>query len=375
MKLLYVTDALAIHGGLERVLTEKANWLSSQQNYDVFLLTVNQGTHPLAFPLSPRVVFDDLNICFYQQYRYSALKRLWQRRRLHQKFRRLLAEKIGQTAPDVIICARLDYVKDLVKVKGNVPLVFESHSSRRASLIEGDGWLRRFHVWYLQQAVKKAQMVVALTEGDAEEWRKLIPKVRVAPDVVCLNDTGAYSDCKAKSVAFVGRFSKQKDIGSLLRIWMLVHHRYPDWHLHVYGGYGDEYEKWHAILQQSDCNITVHDTTADIMERYLEHSMLIMTSRYEPFGLVLPEAMSCGLPVIAFDCPYGPKSIVSDGVDGYLVEPGNIEEFSDKVCALIENPVLRGKIGQAGVQSSQRFRANVIMTCWKSLLDEILLKK
>ena len=95
-----------------------------------------------------------------------------------------------------------------------------------------------------------------------------------------------------------------------------------------------------------------------------------MTSRYEPFGLVLPEAMSCGLPVVAFDCPYGPAEIVTDGFDGFLVRQRKLEEFADKVCLLMDNQELRVKIGKAGIVSSQKYDVNHIMSLWKQLFKQ-----
>ena len=100
--------------------------------------------------------------------------------------------------------------------------------------------------------------------------------------------------------------------------------------------------------------------------------MLLLTSRYEPFGLVLPEAMSCGLPVVSFDCDYGPREIITDGIDGYLVPLANVDLFAERICQLIENPDLRQKMGKAGVLSSQRFSPEKIMPQWKSLFERIV---
>ena len=96
-----------------------------------------------------------------------------------------------------------------------------------------------------------------------------------------------------------------------------------------------------------------------------------MTSRYEPFGLVLPEAMSFGVPVVAFDCPFGPASIITNGKDGFLVKNRDINEFAEKVCLLIENPEMRKAMGRAGIQSSQRYSAFLIMPKWKALFEQI----
>lgn len=372
MRLLYVTDALAVHGGLERVLVEKANWLVAHGGYEVFLLTINQGNHPICFPLHSDVSYDDLGICFYQQYHLPFWKRPIINHKLHLQFCEKLSRRIQVTTPDVIICTRLDYVCDIVRIKGIIPLVFESHSCRLASRFEGDGLLRRIHVWYLQLAVKKADMVVALTEGDAEEWRKLTSKVCVIPNVVHLNESDSFSDCVTKSAIFVGRFSKQKDVGSLLRIWSLVHQRHPDWCLHIYGGYGDEQETIYANIKQMNTSIQIHEPTSDIFAKYKESSFLLLTSCYEPFGLVLLEAMSCGLPVVAFDCPYGPADIISDSNNGFLISERKCKEYANKVSLLIEQLDLRQKMGKAGIVSSKKYDASSIMPLWKHLFNQLV---
>lgn len=372
MRLLYVCDALAILGGLERVLIEKANWFAEQGNYDVFLITANQGNQPICFPLHPNVRFKDLGMGFYKLYRFPRWWRLAKIHQLHRFFRKRLKYEISETVPDIIICTRIDYLRDVVCVKGNIPLVFESHSGRLACRFEGDGIFRRLYIWYLQQAVKKVQMVVALTKGDANEWRKMMPNVCVIPNVVHLNVNGSYSDCTAKSVIFVGRFSRQKDVSSLLRVWNLIFQRHPDWCLHIYGGYGEEQSAMLAEIKKSDANIHVHEPTLDIIKKYKECSILLLTSLYEPFGLVLPEAMSCGLPVVAFDCPYGPADIITNGVDGFLIESMDINSYVDKVCLLIENEALRQKMGRIGKYNVQRYEANHIMPKWIKLLDNLL---
>ena len=218
-------------------------------------------------------------------------------------------------------------------------------------------------------------MTVALTNGDADEWRKLTPKVCVIPNVVHLNESGSYSDCTAKSVMYVGRFSKQKDVGSLLCIWNIVHQRYPDWCLHIYAGYGEEQDLLLAEIKQMNANIKVHEAISELSEKYKQSSIMLLTSRYEPFGLVLPEAMSCGLPVIAFDCHYGPTDIITDGKDGFLVKNHNIEIFVNKVCKLIDSLELRKMMGQFGIHSSQRYSASFVMPKWTALFEQLTVSR
>ena len=160
-----------------------------------------------------------------------------------------------------------------------------------------------------------------------------------------------------------------------MKIWQLVHAGHPEWELQIYGGFGEEQEELLPMIKEMKANIKVHEPTQYIFDKYLDSSIFLLTSKFEPFGLVIPEAMSCGLPVVAFDCPYGPADIITDGIDGFLVKNRNITQFAEKVCLLIENPELRRTMGQAGLQSSQRYAASLIMPKWKALFEQVTSKK
>ena len=371
MRILYICDALAIFGGLERILVDKLNELSERYNNEMFLVTANQGQHPIPFPLNTKVTFCDLDIVFHRQYYVRGIKRLWTKYRLYRLFICKLRLQIQKIRPDVIVCVRINYLADVLKVCGSVPVIFESHTSFYEFNFANYPFHRRLFVRYWQHSVADANKVVALTEGDAKAWSVINPSVCVIPNVVHLNESGRYSNCQAKSIIFVGRFSEQKDVRSLLQIWEIVHHRHSEWVLNIYGGYGEEKNELMPLLEQKGKGICVHEPTPDIFDHYFESSMLLLTSLYEPFGLVLPEAMSCGLPVISFDCPYGPADIITDGVDGFLIKDRNIKAFADKICLLIDNPQLRKEMGKAGILSSQRYHADYIMPLWQTLFNKI----
>jgi glycosyltransferase involved in cell wall biosynthesis len=375
MKILYVTDALAIWGGMERVLVEKANTLANHDGYEVSILTICQGNHPFPFSLDAQVTHADLNIWFHVQYNYSGFRRILSLRRLHRECREGIQQQLSIIRPDVIVCSRIEFVMDVCKVKGDIPLIFESHSSFWTSRFEKASFMRRLHTWWMNQSAKNAQAVVALTEGDAAEWRKVNSLVYVIPDVVHLNGTGCSCSPQTKSVVYVGRLSRQKDIGSLLAIWHIVRQRHSDWQLHIYGEKGDIEDSFWQQLREDGNGVTVHLPTKDILDIYRKYAILLLTSRYEPFGMVLPEAMSCGLPVVAFDCPYGPADIITDGMDGFLIKDRNTKDFADKVCLLIENPDLRRQMGGSAIHSSQRYRVDRIMPVWRHLFESLCSKQ
>lgn len=361
MRLLYITDALAVYGGIERVLVDKINWFVEHTDNKVYLLTVDQGLKDVVFPLHPKIEYDDFDIRFYRQYMTPKWRRPFLYYKLHLLFRQRLENKLREICPDIIICTRIEYIRDIIKVKTYIPLVFESHSSCLSTFFDHDSLLRRVRIRYQKTALKSVDMVVTLTQGDALEWKKITNKVVVIPNVVHLNQTGKYTNYSSRSIIYVGRDNEQKDLDSLMRIWELVYHKHPECLLHIYG-------KTNRIAD----GIVVHEPTCQLDDAYMNTSVLLLTSLYEPFGLVLPEAMSYAIPVVAFDCPYGPSEIITDGYDGFIIKNRNMVEFAHRICQLIEDKNLCVEMGKRGIQSSQRYRADIIMPQWIKLFDMIV---
>ena len=146
---------------------------------------------------------------------------------------------INDLQPDVIVSVKLDFVGVLLSVKGHIPMAVESHTLCHAEKLEGAGIFRRVHFWKIKRDIRSVEALIALTEGDANDWRELNSNVYVIPNIVHLNENNTYSSCMLKSVVFVGRLSKQKNIGGLLDVWERIYLRNPDWELHVYGEKGD----------------------------------------------------------------------------------------------------------------------------------------
>ncbi len=369
MKILYTFRSLAVLGGIERVLVEKMNNLVTIYGYDVYILTTGQGDHPVPYQLEKRVRHEDLGIQFHKQYSYSGFRRLWDGWQRTRLFEKRLSKKLHHICPDIIICTTADPVYSIVKVKGKIPLIVESHSICSRTLGE-KGFRQRFIAYLLKKGLKEADCLVALTEGDAVEWRKIHSHVEVIPNIVHLNK-GPVASLENKRVIWVGRFDYQKCPMEVIKIWQMVYQRFPDWHLDIYGE-GELEQELEKIVMSLNMNVNIHQPIERIFDVYCDSSMLVSTSLFEPFGLVLPESMSCGLPVVAFDCPYGPAEIITDGIDGFLIKNRDIHAFAEKVCQLIMDKELRCHFGLKGIASSQRFRADRLMTKWNQLFINAL---
>lgn len=377
MRIVYVTDSFAICGGIERVLTDKMNYLSNNYGYDVVIMTLYQGPHKFPFALNGEIDHYDIDVRLNVQYEYRGVSRFYKRWKLKRLIKHRMASALSELKPDVLVCVKYEFADLLCAIKGDIPLVVESHTLCNAEKIEKTSFFRKIHMWKVKRKMRNVDAVVALTEGDANDWRRINQNVFVIPNVVYLNENTSFSTCNSKSIIFVGRLSKQKNISVLLDIWKKVNLANPDWVLHIYGEKGDiEDCVFDRLLMAKNIGIVIHEPVRkQMIEEYKKHSILVLTSIFEPFGLVLPEAMSCGLPVVSFDCPFGPADIITDGVDGFLIKNRDVNEFADRLWQLIEDRELRVRMGQTAVKSAQRYRADLIMPKWKELFERLCQKE
>ena len=159
----------------------------------------------------------------------------------------------------------------------------------------------------------------------------------------------------------------------LVDAWTLVHSRNPDWVLQIYGdGQKDKFTKQIVDNKLTSCCF-LFDSVKDLNEKFLESSIFAFSSRFEGFGMVITEAMSCGLPPVSFSCPCGPKDIIEDGISGFLVEPGDVRSLADKINYLIEHDNERKRIGANAKQRSKLFKIESIAEEWNNLFKELIM--
>ena len=365
MKIVYVYPTLASWGGVERILVDKMNLLSQSGGYEIFALTYNQGQHQVPFQLDNHVHHIDLQVRTHLKYRYKALRRLWEGWKRSCWLRKRLKQKLAEISPDIIITTTNGELALLSKLKGTTPLVVESHGGYN-HLIDYPTltWAHRRDIRRRYHLLQKVDAIVSLTDSDAQRWKSRYPQVRVIPNVVHLNHIHRYSDGSQKRIIFAGRIAEQKGIPELMEVWRMVYECHPDWELHVYG------EGYQESVRKAAKGVLVFSPVANIFDKYCESSMLVLTSRWEPFGLVIPEAMSCGLPVVSFEDD-GPCSIISDGEDGFVVKNRNVEEFAQRICLLIDDMPLRQRMGRAAIQKAQQYAPAHIMPLWKEFFESL----
>ena len=291
----------------------------------------------------------------------------------------MLAEYLIQEKPDIVITTLGRDLDFLTSIHDGSIKLGESHIARKFSrnfhLLEQKGgfhWLlAKYGRWKQERCVRKLDGLVLLTHQDADSW-KGVTQTHVIPNSLPFYPKES-STCENKKAICVGRLNEQKGLEYLIDAWAIVFKKHPDWQLDIYGS-GELKEELLNRICIHNLNETIHinEPTPYIMEKYLDSSIYIMSSRYEGFGMVLLEAMSCGVPCISFDCPYGPSDVIRHGEDGILVEYLNTDALADSICQLIEHPELRKSMGKKAKENIKRFSRDIVMKQWTEMFSGLL---
>lgn len=179
------------------------------------------------------------------------------------------------------------------------------------------------------------------------------------------------ADLKSKKLLFVGRLQiKQKGLDYLVSILELVFAQDSEWEIDIIGD-GNDMSYLQQEVDNHHWNNRVHmlGNQSNVTEHYLNSSVLLLTSRWEGFGLVVTEAMECGVPVVSF-ATSGPSEIISDGVDGFLIEQYDIAAFAERILYLINNQEERFKMGKNAAKKANHYSKENIRKMWLDLLSK-----
>lgn len=373
----YIYSQLTINGGTDRILTDKANYLADH-GYDITIITESQMGKPLVFPLSPKVKLIDIGLDYDKQYNHNIIYRCILFITYSYFYKKRLSKILKEIKPDIVVTLMGRSLDFITKINEGSIKLGEAHTTkdhlRSLHLMENKDWLYKFLAKYIKKRLitnaKKLSALVLLTPEDAKDWG-VETKNHIIPNFI-KSIPEETANLRNKNVIMVGRYNDAKGYEYLVDVWKDVHQRHPDWMLNIYGSgeLHDDVEKWIIDADLQDTMI-MHEPTNDIMQKYLESSICVVTSVYEGFSMTILEAMACGVPCVSFDCPYGPHNIIKDGEDGILVEYLNSQALGNSICYLIENEELRIRLGRQARINIQRFSQEKIMKKWTDLFDSL----
>lgn len=375
LKIVYCTPALYMAGGVERVLTLKANYFAEHFGYDITIILTEGKDKPLFYSLSDKIKVINLDINFEELWTCSFVKKAFVYLKKQRIFKKKLTNELMRIRPDITISLLRREINFINEIKDGSKKIGELHVNRAnyRNFEAGDSnaiknmfakyWMRN-----LVSHLKRLDRFVVLTEEDKASWTEL-DNVEVIPDPLAF-DIDKVSPLANKRVIAVGRYVYQKGFDILLQAWAKIEKLHPEWELAIYGmGDRTPYERIVEELHIDRNRCHLNGPTDDIKQEYLNSSLFVFSSRFEGFGMVLIEAMACGLPVISFDCPCGPKDIVRHQEDGLLVPSGDVAELSDAIHQLLSDDALRHVMAKKAIVNVRRFELSEIAERWKNLYD------
>lgn len=374
MKIVYCLASISNSGGMERIVITKANCLA-KLGYDVTIVTTEQNDRNSFFPLLGKIRVVNLSIYYSKDNGKNFFRKATNFVLKRRKHRKLLSNFLCSESPDITISAFGAESSFLYEISDGSRKVLEIHFSKYFRYQYG-----RKGIWHLvdiyrsridEKIVKAYDKFVVLTNEDKIYWGNL-PNIEVIPNFIS-SIPAKRSTLTTKTCLAIGRLCYQKGFDRLIRIWKIVHEKCPDWHLQIYGSgeLQDFLQNMIVSLNLEDV-VSINAPISEIGNAYMDASVFLLTSHYEGLPMVLLEAMSYGLPIVSFACKCGPRDLITDGENGFLIPEGEIELFASKVIFLLENEFERDLMGGYAYREVSKYMSSNVLPLWTNLFKSVV---
>ena len=373
MKIVYCTDSICYAGGIQRITIAKANALAQIKGNEVWIIVTDNKQKPV-LPIDNKVHIIDLDINYFEddwKSRWNVVKGIIIKRREHKH---KLKDILNTIHPDIVISTGTSEKNFLpqIHVNSHPAFIREIHCTKNYRMLAATNLFDKVlalagDCFDYSLFIKNYNKIVVLTEEDKSNNWKNNSQITVIPNPLT-SPCKQQATLKEKKVIAVGRLVYQKNFQSLIKAWVKIASKHPDWKLEIWGEGAMRIELENLIEKLNlKRHVFLKGYTYDIQSEMLNASIYAMSSIFEGLPLVLIEAMSCGLPVVSYTCPCGPKDIIKEGKNGFLVDKNNESELSEKINYLIENPISRIEMGkQAKIRSKDYSTSNIIKQ-WMNL--------
>ena len=375
MIIAYSTESITRNGGIQTVTIVKANALAEIQGNEVYIVVPHiNGTSPRK--ISPKVHLINLNI---KDYWVSVFKQPARNR----EYKKLLQGVFEQIGPDIVISTGLQDRNFLpkIKVSSNPVYIREIHFMSNYRRLMTESFKENILALWSEfldyrLSINRYDRIMLLSEEDRRRNWPNNPKAICMPNPLTITSKDR-SPLNTKKAIAVGRLCHQKHFDALIKAWRSIADKYPDWSLDIWGGNGPLCETLKQLIVDLhlDNHVFLKGETPEITAKMAESSMIISTSIFEGMPLVLLEALSVGLPIVTFNYKYGANEIVTEGVNGFIVDEDDLDSLAERIGRLISNEPLRRKMGENAYLSSLRFLPEVIADRWMELFQQLRLEK
>ena len=377
MKLIYCIASVYNPGGMERVLLNKLRWWLRRGGCELMVVTTDQQGRPPFYEFPPEVRMVDLGINYTEDKGRGTVGQTlayFRKRRLHRK---ALTELLMRERADFVISLYPSESSFIPRIKDGSKKILELHFNKMFRLQYNRkglmGLADRIRMRMDERLVRRFDRFVVLTRQDAAMWGRLpnlsvIPNAAITPPVE--HRTGNHR------VIAVGRLDYQKGFDRLLDAWALLPEELrKTWHLDIFGQ-----GEWEQLLKDQIIRLGIADSvrinapTNRIFDEYAASDLLVMTSHYEGFPMVMIEAMACGVPVVSFDFLCGPRDIIAQGLNGVITPEGDIPALAAEMQRLMEDPARLENMSAQARKISEAYSEDAVMGRWNLYFTDMLEK-
>lgn len=368
-------------GGMERILTEKINFLIENYNYEVILVTTDQKNKSFFYQLSSKVKVLDFELNFDEDYNKSFISKYISIKKKLKIYKSKLEKIINSENVQVCISTggkELEFLYSLnVKCKKILEIHFSKKFREQFLIARNNNYINRIvgkiRTIQLINQTRSLDAVVVLTKKDKIDWKRTHKNIYHIYNFSSIVPLQKASLNVNRAIA-VGKLDSQKGFDMLIDAWALEKDNLKNWELDIYGQ-----GEWELLLKEKikfydlGDSINLRGVTKNIETEFLNSSLFLFPSRYEGFSLVFIEAMNCGLPIVSFDCPEGPSELILENDIGFLVPANNLIKFSESMVRLTKDEKLRERMGKKSFEKSKNFSKENIMKMWDNLFRNLLI--
>jgi len=361
--IIILIDQLYLHGGIEKLVAIKANYWTDKFGYHVVIVSTEQQQKPFVYELSEKIEFIDINVNFHRSISFFHPRNF---KKIYYNIREL--KKIFERKkPDyILVASHIPMTYILPFIKTDAKIIKEFHYSK-----------------YKRKQNTKEKFFTAI-EGRydylvvlSDEEKLFYPSnnVQVIPNpVINLPADKLYTDGKKNIAGAILRFAPVKQIEKMVEIWELFYRNNKDWKLYIYGATGNDYShNIKTLIEEKSLEHTIifKGQTENVGYALSEIKILLMTSANECFPMVILEANSCGVPVISFDSPTGPRNIITHNVDGILVPLNDCRKFAEELQMLVTNEKRFENLSSIAVETAGKYLIDGVMAQWQNKIFKV----
>lgn len=362
MRICILTEYLSYIGGGERVYCNWANMWSEKSGHDVVILSL-EDANDVYYELSPKVKIESLKLRPNRYYEHPIRRRIGMIINVYKDIF-ILNRYFIENKFDIVVGIATNICLLLAEINTRCPKIGTEHTEYYAPIAP----LRLLR----NKLYPKLNYLTVLTESDCNLYKRIMHNVSVMLNPLSFSIAhDNISPLKNKLIVSIGSLTPQKNQKKMLEVFEIVKKYHPDWKMQIYGEgpLRNQLEAYTQHLGLVD-SVAFPGAVKDVTQVLKHGSIFVLTSKIEGFGLVLIEAMACGLPCVAFEAP-GPNSIISNTKNGYIVKQGDVNDFANKICKLIENEELRSELGKNAVESIDKYSLEASCIAWDNLFHKL----